>query len=116
MSYDKAIARVSVPGWLQPLKAIELGTTQVHMACAMRCRVTAICAQIQADAGRNVVAILERDERTVIRLPAPADLLDVVFDLEKRLLGDPARGREELRHIFRDGRITLVPQSDGFGF
>ena len=27
---------------------------------------------------------------------------------------DPASGREELRRIFRDGRITLVPQPDGF--
>jgi hypothetical protein len=27
--------------------------------------------------------------------------------LEKRLLGDPSQEREELRRIFRDGRITL---------
>jgi hypothetical protein len=38
----------------------------------------------------------------------------LVFDLEKRLLGDVGRGREELRRIFRDGCITFVPQPGGF--
>jgi hypothetical protein len=36
--------------------------------------------------------------------------MGMVFDLEKRLLADPTQGREELRRIFRDGRITLVPE------
>jgi hypothetical protein len=68
----------------------------------------------EAEAERNALATLERDGATVIRLPAPDDLLEIVFDLEKRLRADPASGREELRRIFRDGRITLVPQPDGF--
>jgi len=37
-----------------------------------------------------------------------------VFDFEKRLTADITRGREELRRLFRDGRITLIPQPDGF--
>jgi hypothetical protein len=60
------------------------------------------------------LAALERDAAAVIQLPAPDDLLQLVFDLEKRLLGDVGRGREELRRIFRDGRITFVPQPGGF--
>jgi DNA invertase Pin-like site-specific DNA recombinase len=68
----------------------------------------------EAEAERNVLATLEREGATVIRLPAPDDLLEIVFDLEKRLRADPASGREELRRIFRDGRITLVPQPAGF--
>ena len=68
----------------------------------------------EADAHRHSLASLEKDAAAVIQLPAPEDLLQLVFDLEKRLLGDPVRGREELRRIFRDGRITLVPQPGGF--
>jgi hypothetical protein len=68
----------------------------------------------ETEAQRVEVAALEKDATAVIELPAPEDLFELVFDLEKRLLADPARGREELRLIFRDGRITLVPQPDGF--
>ena len=64
----------------------------------------------EAEAQLVEVAALEKDASAVIELPAPDDLFELVFDLEKRLLADPARGREELRLIFRDGRITLVPQ------
>lgn len=68
----------------------------------------------QADAQRQSVAALEKDAAAVIQLPTPDDLLKLVFDLENRLKADPVRGREELRRIFRDGRITLVPQPAGF--
>jgi hypothetical protein len=37
-----------------------------------------------------------------------------VFDLERRLLADVAKGREELRRLFRGGRIDLIPQPGGF--
>ena len=47
-------------------------------------------------------------------LPSPDELLDLVFDISRRLTADTTRGREDLRHIFRDGRITLVPQPGGF--
>jgi hypothetical protein len=68
----------------------------------------------EADAQRVEVAAMEKEATGVIELPAPDDLFDLVFDLEKRLVADPTRGREELRCIFRDGRITLVPQPGGF--
>jgi hypothetical protein len=68
----------------------------------------------EANAERSALEVLEKEAGTVIRLPAPDELLSIVFDLEKRLLADPARGREELRLIFRDGRITLVSQPAGF--
>jgi hypothetical protein len=49
-------------------------------------------------------------KRAQPRLPSPEDMLAIVFDLERRLMADVARGREELRHLFRNGRIDLVPQ------
>jgi hypothetical protein len=41
-------------------------------------------------------------------------MIRVVFDLERRLMADVTKGREELRRFFRDGRIDLVPQPGGF--
>jgi hypothetical protein len=49
-----------------------------------------------------------------VPLPAPDELMEIVFDLEKRRQADPTRGREELRRIFRDGKITLFPEPGGF--
>ncbi|MFZ5893256.1 MAG: recombinase family protein [Myxococcota bacterium] len=67
-----------------------------------------------ADVERSRLAAYEKQAAAVVRLPSPDDLMGIVFDLEKRLLSDTARGREELRRIFRDGRITLIPQPGGF--
>ena len=58
--------------------------------------------------------MLERRAQTAIRLPSPDELMGIVFDLEKRLRADTTSGREELRRIFRDGKITLLPQPAGF--
>ena len=41
-------------------------------------------------------------------------MVRLVFDLEPRLMADVAAGREELRRLFRNGRIDLVPQPGGF--
>jgi hypothetical protein len=49
-----------------------------------------------------------------IKLPAPEDLYQVVFDLDPRLMAEVAAGREQLRLLFRDGRITMLPQPNGF--
>jgi hypothetical protein len=35
----------------------------------------------------------------------------LIFDLERRLMADVSRGREELRRLVRDGKIKLDPQS-----
>ncbi|HEY2404563.1 MAG TPA: hypothetical protein VGI10_01100 [Polyangiaceae bacterium] len=40
--------------------------------------------------------------------------MDIVFTLEKRLNADTTQAREELRRIFRDGKITLLPRPAGF--
>ena len=40
--------------------------------------------------------------------------MGIVFELEKRLSADTTQAREELRRIFRDGKITLLPQPGGF--
>jgi hypothetical protein len=58
--------------------------------------------------------VLERRTQTAIRLPSPDELMGIVFELEKRLSADTTQAREELRRIFRDGKITLLPQPGGF--
>jgi hypothetical protein len=40
--------------------------------------------------------------------------MGIVFELEKRLSADTTQAREELRRIFRDGKIALLPQPGGF--
>ena len=68
----------------------------------------------EADGERRQLAVLEKQVTDPVQLPAPEDLLPIVFDLARRLTADVTAGREQLRQIFRDGRITLVPQPDGF--
>lgn len=63
---------------------------------------------------RSKVSSLEKRAAAPIQIPTPDDLLRLAFDLERRLAADVGRGREELRHLFRDGTITLVPQAGGF--
>ena len=63
---------------------------------------------------RRTVAALEKNATTPIRLPTPEEMIRLVFDLEPRLMADVSKGREELRRLFRNGRIDLVPQPGGF--
>jgi site-specific DNA recombinase len=63
---------------------------------------------------RSKLSTLEKRTATPIRIPRPDDMLRLVFDLERRLTADVSSGREELRRLFRDGTITLVPQKGGF--
>ena len=46
----------------------------------------------EAEAQRVEVTALEKEATAVIELPAPDDLFELVFDLEKRLLADPPTG------------------------
>jgi len=39
--------------------------------------------------------------------------MGIVFELEKRLSADTTQARQELRRIFRDGKITLLPRRSG---
>ena len=41
-------------------------------------------------------------------------MLKLAYALEGRLASDTVRGREELRELFKDGLITLVPQPGGY--
>jgi hypothetical protein len=47
-----------------------------------------------------------------VRLPSPDDLLGRVFDLERRLAGDPPIAREELRRLFDGRHLRLDPQPE----
>jgi hypothetical protein len=49
-----------------------------------------------------------------VALPTPDEMLGLAYALEARLAGDTVRGREELRELFKDGLITLVPQPGGY--
>jgi hypothetical protein len=67
----------------------------------------------ERDVQRRAVAAADAMASEPVKLPAPGDITRLVFDLERRLLADVTKGREELRRFFRDGRIDLVPQRDG---
>ncbi len=68
----------------------------------------------EADAERRAHAVAESSAAKPIKLPTPKEMVRLVFDLERRLMADVTKGREELRRFFRDGRIDLVPQPGGF--
>jgi hypothetical protein len=68
----------------------------------------------EAEEGRRALAGLERADASPVKLPSPDEMFEIAFDLERRLMADVTRGREELRRVFRDGRINLVPQPGGF--
>lgn len=68
----------------------------------------------EANEQRRALAALQQAAASPIKLPTPDEMLEIVLNLEKRLTANPTRGREELRRLFRDGRIDLVPQPDGF--
>lgn len=57
---------------------------------------------------------LEAYRATPIRLPSPDEILDLAFQLDDRLTADVTRGRELLRRLFKDGRISLIPQPGGY--
>ena len=68
----------------------------------------------EADAERRAFTAAESSASKPIKLPTPKEMLRLVFDLERRLMADVTKGREELRRFFRDGRIDLIPQPGGF--
>jgi DNA invertase Pin-like site-specific DNA recombinase len=58
--------------------------------------------------------VLERESTEPVPLPTPEEMLKLAFDLKARLASDTVRGREELRKLFKDGLITLLPQPGGY--
>jgi len=70
--------------------------------------------EAERDSERAAFAVVEGQLTQPIKLPAPEDLYEVVFDLDRRLMADVAAGREQLRRLFRDGRITMLPKRNGF--
>lgn len=68
----------------------------------------------EADAERRSFAAAESSASKPIKLPTPKEMIRIVFDLERRLMADVTKGREELRRLFRDGRIDLIPQPGRF--
>lgn len=70
--------------------------------------------EAEAKVVRRRVKVLERETTTPIALPTPDEMTSLVFDLDRRLMADVSRGREELRRLFRGGQIRLNPQPGGF--
>lgn len=50
--------------------------------------------------------------RAPVQLPSPAEIRQLIFDVEAGMQEDPVRGREALAQFFRDGRIVMEPQDD----
>lgn len=79
---------------------------------AIRDRLKAL--EAEAAVLRRQVKSLERDAARPIALPTPEEMTALIFDLDRRLMADVSRGREELRRLFKDGVIRLNPQPGGF--
>lgn len=79
---------------------------------AIRDRLKAL--ETEAAVLRRQVKALERDATAPIALPTPEEMNALIFDLDRRLMADVSRGREELRRLFKDGVIRLNPQPGGF--
>ena len=79
---------------------------------AIRDRLKAL--ETEAAILRRQVKASEREATAPIALPTPEEMTALIFDLERRLMADVARGREELRRLFKDGMIRLNPQKGGF--
>jgi hypothetical protein len=69
-----------------------------------------------ANARKRVEAHLKKlsDQEGLGMLPSADQVLKQLSSLEEYLSRDPQRGREMVRRIFKDVRITLTPQSGGF--
>lgn len=70
--------------------------------------------EAQAQQEKQAIVALERAATAPLRLSPPEEVMARVFDLEARLTQDVVRGREELRRLFKDGVIRLVPQGDHY--
>jgi hypothetical protein len=66
----------------------------------------------QAMVEKNAIEALKRQAAKPIHLPSPEELTDVAYNVEKLAVADPALGREELRKMFDQGHIALLPQPD----
>jgi DNA invertase Pin-like site-specific DNA recombinase len=82
--------------------------TEKEKAASIRAELTAL-EIAERDAAR-AVRDAERETVEPVPLPSQDEMLSLVFDLEARLSADTERGREELRRLFKDGQITLLPQ------
>lgn len=69
--------------------------------------------EVQAASEKRAIQELRERASKPIELPTPDEVLHRVFALEARLTQDVTRGREALRELFHDGKVRLVPQSDG---
>jgi hypothetical protein len=77
-------------------------------------RQTLVDLEAQAMVEKNAIEALKRQAAKPIQLPSPDELMEVAYNLEKLALADPALGREELRKMFDQGHIVLLPQPDGY--
>jgi hypothetical protein len=66
-------------------------------------------ARIDGDA----IDALRVAKKSPVRLPSPEDLLTRARDLERVIAAEPMRGRETLRGVLHDGKVTMFPQDDG---
>jgi site-specific DNA recombinase len=62
----------------------------------------------------RAIRAVERQSVAPVALPTPDEMLGLAYALEARMAGDTVRGREELRELFKDGLIALVPQPGGY--
>lgn len=64
---------------------------------------------LEREAATERKALAKRD-LALTKLPTPDERMKLVFDLERRLIADVTKGREELKRVFRNGKIVLPPE------
>jgi site-specific DNA recombinase len=69
--------------------------------------------EAQARIDGDSIEALRVAKRSPVRLPSPEDLLIRARDLERVIAAEPMRGREALRSVLHDGKVTMFPQDDG---
>lgn len=67
----------------------------------------------QLDADRAALREVEKTAREPLRLPSDEEVLREVFNITAAMKEDPVAAREQLRRMFRDGRIVLELGPDG---
>jgi molybdopterin converting factor small subunit len=69
--------------------------------------------EAQAKMEKAAIADLEARRSEAVRLPSIEETVERAMLFEKNLLENPTAGREALRHLFEDGKISCRPQPEG---
>ena len=70
--------------------------------------------EAQARDEKAAMARLQGRSTTPIELPSVGELAEAVIDLDRKIRGDVEAGREQLKRLFLDGRIEMLPTNGAY--